>query len=281
MRRPVIASIVVIVVVAVLVYLHQPKRDTLPRLIRNRAVPSDKTARVPDRAHLPVAPQASGEVRPTPEAAGEPALPTASISGTVRIHGTSTPAVGVRVRGLSNQIGSILTHTDRNGSYTLANIVPPLWGSYFSINAEGEEANLFMLESPGVTVKPGEAKTGVNLTLYAGRNGSISGKVMGRRIVYQKPDGSTSKPTVFDFERAEDTPWPGAKIVLVGLRGRGRQETVSDAAGRYRFNDLRADDYSVWAELPSGAVKDRITLCLLYTSPSPRDRTRSRMPSSA
>ena len=29
------------------------------------------------------------------------------------------------------------------------------------------------------------------------------------------------------------------------------------------------------------AVKDHVDLCLLYTSPSPRDRTRSRMPSSA
>ena len=30
---------------------------------------------------------------------------------------------------------------------------------------------------------------------------------------------------------------------------------------------------------PGGSIKDRV--CLLYTSPSPRDRTRSRMPSSA
>ena len=30
-----------------------------------------------------------------------------------------------------------------------------------------------------------------------------------------------------------------------------------------------------------GKVKDRAKVCLLYTSPSPRDRTRSRMPSSA
>ena len=29
------------------------------------------------------------------------------------------------------------------------------------------------------------------------------------------------------------------------------------------------------------AVEDRYKICLLYTSPSPRDRTRSRMPSSA
>ena len=30
-----------------------------------------------------------------------------------------------------------------------------------------------------------------------------------------------------------------------------------------------------------GAITERVELCLLYTSPSPRDRTRSRMPSSA
>ena len=32
-------------------------------------------------------------------------------------------------------------------------------------------------------------------------------------------------------------------------------------------------------DLPNG--QKRLDLCLLYTSPSPRDRTRSRMPSSA
>ena len=37
------------------------------------------------------------------------------------------------------------------------------------------------------------------------------------------------------------------------------------------------------AESQLGGIGDltRITVCLLYTSPSPRDRTRSRMPSSA
>ena len=45
----------------------------------------------------------------------------------------------------------------------------------------------------------------------------------------------------------------------------------------------------IWGNLPQGpidkAVKDFLNKatgsCLLYTSPSPRDRTRSRMPSSA
>ena len=34
-------------------------------------------------------------------------------------------------------------------------------------------------------------------------------------------------------------------------------------------------------ELPEIYVGDTVKVCLLYTSPSPRDRTRSRMPSSA
>ena len=37
----------------------------------------------------------------------------------------------------------------------------------------------------------------------------------------------------------------------------------------------------VWVALPTEAPLERTVSCLLYTSPSPRDRTRSRMPSSA
>ena len=33
--------------------------------------------------------------------------------------------------------------------------------------------------------------------------------------------------------------------------------------------------------VPTGGGKTMCMICLLYTSPSPRDRTRSRMPSSA
>ena len=35
------------------------------------------------------------------------------------------------------------------------------------------------------------------------------------------------------------------------------------------------------AEIPRFCYHERLSVCLLYTSPSPRDRTRSRMPSSA
>ena len=57
-----------------------------------------------------------------------------------------------------------------------------------------------------------------------------------------------------------------------------------------RINRLFGTQANVWIKSersnPGGSIKDRIALamveaCLLYTSPSPRDRTRSRMPSSA
>ena len=40
-----------------------------------------------------------------------------------------------------------------------------------------------------------------------------------------------------------------------------------------------ASKYSI--DIITGYDSDRLWFCLLYTSPSPRDRTRSRMPSSA
>ena len=49
------------------------------------------------------------------------------------------------------------------------------------------------------------------------------------------------------------------------------------AAAQKTIDDTQAD-YVQWAMQDVSQLDD---LCLLYTSPSPRDRTRSRMPSSA
>ena len=70
-----------------------------------------------------------------------------------------------------------------------------------------------------------------------------------------------------------------------------------DPAYRYGYNlaiDERYDAYDSWDEVErdaqngwaefAGSVEgtwEEFKDCLLYTSPSPRDRTRSRMPSSA
>ena len=46
------------------------------------------------------------------------------------------------------------------------------------------------------------------------------------------------------------------------------------------YLDIELLDYDLSIQ-SRDATDDQITICLLYTSPSPRDRTRSRMPSSA
>ena len=61
-----------------------------------------------------------------------------------------------------------------------------------------------------------------------------------------------------------------APIMLVGLQGCGKTTTAAKLA---RFLSKEKRVYLVSADI--------YRPCLLYTSPSPRDRTRSRMPSSA
>ena len=41
------------------------------------------------------------------------------------------------------------------------------------------------------------------------------------------------------------------------------------------------DDLRSQVQANQGLLVEKLSFCLLYTSPSPRDRTRSRMPSSA
>ena len=69
-------------------------------------------------------------------------------------------------------------------------------------------------------------------------------------------------------------------IATPGTRG----WVLTDSAGNELFSDTNIRDRNFKVSLPAA---DTYTLslqasgCLLYTSPSPRDRTRSRMPSSA
>ena len=60
-------------------------------------------------------------------------------------------------------------------------------------------------------------------------------------------------------------------ILVVGNTGSGKTTLVQFLAG---------DNNDLYTEEASPGSGDFI-ICLLYTSPSPRDRTRSRMPSSA
>ena len=65
-----------------------------------------------------------------------------------------------------------------------------------------------------------------------------------------------------------------------------KNKTVLITGGAKRIGSaiahaLHAENYNVMVHYRSSAGAAEGLICLLYTSPSPRDRTRSRMPSSA
>ena len=83
------------------------------------------------------------------------------------------------------------------------------------------------------------------------------------------------------------------RVILRAVRVDGDGNEVPNADQTYRFRvrirpDLRltgTGNYNLLEGISLGDIEENrvflSTTCLLYTSPSPRDRTRSRMPSSA
>ena len=73
----------------------------------------------------------------------------------------------------------------------------------------------------------------------------------------------------------------------ISLKGADRPETMRGVSLKFLVMDEYADmKPDVWEQILRPALADQkgsamFIGCLLYTSPSPRDRTRSRMPSSA
>ena len=66
--------------------------------------------------------------------------------------------------------------------------------------------------------------------------------------------------------------------MLFGLIGDDSIKVINDAIhGQFRIDGVREE----LLKTPEMNKLSHIKHCLLYTSPSPRDRTRSRMPSSA
>ena len=80
---------------------------------------------------------------------------------------------------------------------------------------------------------------------------------------------------------------PNVTVTLINVVTGDRQQTATNDSGSYHFGNLPAGDYQVQFEAPAGfeftASSTDLTpdSCLLYTSPSPRDKRQSRMPSSA
>ena len=56
---------------------------------------------------------------------------------------------------------------------------------------------------------------------------------------------------------------------------------ISSAAGSGAFGTLRNGTSATGTVINQSTSNNQYTVCLLYTSPSPRDRQKSRMPSSA
>ena len=82
---------------------------------------------------------------------------------------------------------------------------------------------------------------------------------------------------------------PGAHIIELRMEGRQPvRETVNVTSGQLATVNVTLRPtvaptgvVRVVVANPNGPVPADVQVCLLYTSPSPRDRTRSRMPSSA
>src|SRR5665213_4159318 len=66
---------------------------------------------------------------------------------------------------------------------------------------------------------------------------------------------------------------PSAKVTILNRITDYEQTATTDSTGAFRLTNIPQNTYHVEASAPNFA-------CLLYTSPSPRDRQKSRMPSS-
>ena len=119
----------------------------------------------------------------------------------------------------------------------------------------------------GVADQPG--------TYYMGTTGGGIWKTGDNGITWKNiSDGFLKTGTVGDIAVAPSDP----NVVLAGMgehAARGVMTSMGD--GVY----LSRDAGTTWEHIGLDKSRHISDVCLLYTSPSPRDRTRSRMPSSA
>ena len=100
-------------------------------------------------------------------------------------------------------------------------------------------------------------------------------------ITGQKAVATKAKKSISNFKLREDMPI-GAKVTLRGdMMYEFLDRLISVAIPRVRdFRGLNNKGFDGNGNYTLG-VKEQIIFCLLYTSPSPRDLSTSRMPSSA
>ena len=110
---------------------------------------------------------------------------------------------------------------------------------------------------------------------WQGRITEIGDMVKSQQAEEEKQDVGGEKG-----DDAGDIPDIGAVLYAQLVPDRQREALAAAAAIGGLGRQLRWLDEKVLEALGAAAV-ERFQACLLYTSPSPRDRTRSRMPSSA
>ena len=100
-------------------------------------------------------------------------------------------------------------------------------------------------------------------------------------IRYQDDGGFVRLSDLASVKRTAANP-PGSLSIVDGKRAIVLGTFIRSNLRIDRWNTgFQAAQDSFEEELPAGIVLDRLFTCLLYTSPSPRDKRQSRMPSSA
>ena len=79
--------------------------------------------------------------------------------------------------------------------------------------------------------------------------------------------------------------YPPHVIILIGPTASGKTELAIEIAEYFKTRIHNIDSRQIYKSMDIGTAKpskiQQKKICLLYTSPSPRDKTVSRMPSSA
>ena len=99
-------------------------------------------------------------------------------------------------------------------------------------------------------------------------------------------------PRVVSPDEALEIPRRNLMLLVTGSQGERRAASAALSRGKYLGFEMREGDSFLFSSrtIPGNergviriwnAYSEMGVTCLLYTSPSPRDRTRSRMPSSA
>ena len=127
------------------------------------------------------------------------------------------------------------------------------------VQIRGTSAN--RTEINGVsTVGSGSGRTGINFE-------DVSAAIIASLEVIKAPQANTIEGSVGGTVNLRTIRPLDLKDTLASVRVQGEHSNLSDSVSP-RFSGTLGDNWDT-------------SICLLYTSPSPRDRTRSRMPSSA